>query len=53
MLILVFFIFNNFFLKIGDLQTSYQSLTKANELFPGHANTKELLKDLEEKFSVL
>jgi len=32
---------------------SYQSLKKAIELFPKHASTTDLLKELEEKFSVL
>jgi hypothetical protein len=41
------------FFKTGDLQTSYQALKKVNELFPSHASTRDLLKDLEEKFSVL
>ena len=47
--------YNNGFLaqSQGDLQTSFQSLKQASQLFPGHASTKELLKELEEKFSVL
>lgn len=42
-----------YFEKTGDLQTSYQALSKALELFPNHASSKELLKDLQEQFSVL
>jgi hypothetical protein len=40
-------------IKNGDLQTSFQALKKSIELFPNHASTKEILKELEEKFSVL
>ena len=47
--------FNNGYLayQTGDLQTSFQALNKSLELFPNHASTKELLKELQEQFSVL
>jgi tetratricopeptide repeat protein 8 len=47
--------FNNGYLayKMGDLQGSFHSLKKSNQLFPSHASTKELLKELNEQFSVL
>ena len=37
----------------GDLQTSYQAFKKSIELFPNHAAAKEMLRDLQEQFSVL
>ncbi|XP_053638799.1 tetratricopeptide repeat protein 8 isoform X2 [Cherax quadricarinatus] len=39
--------------KVGDLQTSYIIVQKALALFPGHVDSKELLKTLETHFHTL
>ena len=37
--------------KLGDLQESFNQATKALECYPEHADSKELLKTLREKFT--
>ncbi|KAK0050701.1 tetratricopeptide repeat protein 8, partial [Biomphalaria pfeifferi] len=39
--------------QLGDFQSSYLSAKRAVETFPDHVDSKELLKQLKEHFSLL
>lgn len=39
--------------QLGDLQSSYVSAKRAVEAFPGHVDSKELLKQLKQHFSLI
>ncbi|KAK3700305.1 hypothetical protein RRG08_033582 [Elysia crispata] len=39
--------------QLGDLQSSFVSAKRAVEAFPGHVDSKELLKQLKQHFSLL
>lgn len=39
--------------RLGDLQTSYQAAKRSLDNFPNHADTKDLIKSLDEHFSTL
>lgn len=39
--------------RVGNLQTSYHSAKKSLAAFPGHIDSKELMKQLEEHFAAL
>ena len=42
-----------FFIKMGDLQTSYNSLKRSLDMFSNHAESKTLLKTLEQHFAMI
>ena len=42
-----------FCLQIGDLQSSYNAASRAQEAFPEHTDSKELLRALQQQFSML
>ena len=39
--------------RVGDLQSSYNSVKRSAEAFTGHAESKELLKILRNHFAML
>lgn len=42
-----------FFVQIGDLQSSYTAAQKAEDAFPEHVDTQQLLKQLREHFAAI
>ena len=43
----------NFAMQVGNLQNSYNAVQKSLEAFPGHTDSKELMKQLEQHFAAL
>ena len=43
----------NFAMQVGNLQNSYNAVQKSLEVFPGHMDSKELMKQLEQHFAAL
>lgn len=50
---LLFFVFVFFGFKIGDLQSSYAAAQKAEDAFPEHVDTQQILKNLRQHFAEL
>ena len=40
-------------MQVGNLQNSYNAVQKSLEAFPGHTDSKELMKQLEQHFAAL